>query len=55
MTNRRRELLVIMAGIEYLMSEVESITVGETNYEILLRTSKLLASIAHAGLMWSGR
>ena len=32
-----------MARIEQLMADAESITVGDTDYEILLRASALLA------------
>jgi hypothetical protein len=42
-TERRRKLLRIMARIEQLIAEAEDILVGETDDEILLRTSKLLA------------
>jgi hypothetical protein len=38
MSARGRELLRIMAHIEQPMGEAESITVGETDDEILLRT-----------------
>ena len=43
MSDRRRELLRIMARIEQLMAEAEAITVGETDDEIILRATELLA------------
>jgi hypothetical protein len=43
MSDCRRELIRIMARIEQLMSEAEGITAGNTDDEILRRTSNLLA------------
>ena len=45
MTDRRRELLRVMAQTEQLTAEVEAVRVGETDDAILLRTSELLADV----------
>jgi len=43
MSDRRRELIRIIVRTEQLIVEAESITAGDTDDEILLRASKLLA------------
>ena len=42
MTDRRRELLRIMAQTEQLMAEAESVLAGEIDDKVLLHTSVLL-------------
>jgi hypothetical protein len=41
--HRRHELLCIIARIEQLIAEAGEILAGETDDDVLLRTSKLLA------------